>query len=185
MTGFHNTLFPTDISKGCRGGPVWSTRITTTSGGFESRNAEWANARGKWNVGFGVRTDADLSALIAFFNARQGRAYSFRFRDPLDYRVSLGALQTNAAGQVQLAKLYTSGGTTWTRFLTLPVVGSVTGIPESDINMTTGVVTGHAAGTVVSFTYDCKVRFDTDFLDGTGLRDDMAAFDDISVVEVR
>ena len=187
MTGFHDVLFPTDISKGCQGGPMWSTRISVTGAGYEYRNADWANLRGRWNVGFGVRDDADLDTLIAFFNARQGKAYSFRFRDPLDHRVTLGALQTNpATGLVQTAKLYTSGGVTYTRFITLPVSGSVTGLGGgASVNYTTGVVTGASAGTVVSFLFDCKCRFDTDHLSGTGIRDGMASFDDIPVVEVR
>jgi uncharacterized protein (TIGR02217 family) len=187
MTGFHDVRFPIDISKGCRGGPVWNTRINVTGSGYEYRNPEWSTVRGKWNVGFGVRKDSDLEALIAFFNARQGRAYSFRFRDPLDYRVTLQALQTNPlTGNVQVAKLYTSGPTTYTRFITLPVSGSVTGLPGgASVDYTTGVVTGAPAGTVVSFLYDCKCRFDTDSLDGTGLMDGMGGFEDISVIEVR
>ena len=187
MTGFHDVLFPIDISKGCRGGPMWSTRINVTGSGYEYRNAEWSNLRGKWNVGFGVRTDSDLDTLIAFFNARQGKAYSFRFRDPLDYRVTLQALQTNpATGLVQTAKLYTSGGITYTRFLTLPVSGSITGLPGgASVSSTTGVVTGASAGTVVSFLFDNKARFDTDYLDGSAIRDGLGAYDDISVVEVR
>lgn len=187
MAGFHDVLFPVDISKGCQGGPMWSTRLTATGSGYEYRNADWSNLRGKWNVGFGVRDDSDLDALIAFFNARQGMAYSFRFRDPLDHRVTSTALQTNpATGLVQTAKLYTSGGTTYTRFITLPVSGSVTGLGGgASVNYTTGVVTGASEGTVVSFTYDCKCRFDTDHLSGSAIRDGMASFDDIPVVEVR
>jgi uncharacterized protein (TIGR02217 family) len=187
MTGFHDVLFPADISRGCRGGPSWSTRLNVTGSGYEYRNAEWSNLRGKWNVGFGVRTDDDLDTLIAFFNARQGRAYSFRFRDPLDHRVTLQALQTNpATGLVQTAKLYVSGGVTYTRFITLPVSGSVTGLGGgASVNYTTGVVSGASEGTVVSFLYDCKARFDTDHLDGQAIRDGLASFDDIPVVEVR
>jgi uncharacterized protein (TIGR02217 family) len=186
MTGFHDVLFPIDISRGCRGGPMWSTRISVTGAGYEYRNAEWSHVRGKWNVGFGARSDDDIETLIAFFNARQGKAYSFRFRDPLDHRVTLQALQTNpATGLVQCAKLYTSGGVTYTRFITLPVSGSVTGLGGGSVSYTTGVVTGAAAGTVVSFLYDNKVRFDTDYLDGNAIRDGLGSWDDIAVVEVR
>jgi uncharacterized protein (TIGR02217 family) len=187
MTGFHDVLFPIDISKGCRGGPQWSTRISVTGAGFESRNAEWSQLRGKWNVGFGVRSDSDIDDLIAFFNARQGRAYSFRFRDPLDHRVTLQALQANpATGLVQTAKLYTSGGVTYTRFITLPVSGSVTGLGGgASVNYSTGVVTGASEGTVVSFLFDNKARFDTDYLDGSAIRDGLGSWDDIAVVEVR
>jgi uncharacterized protein (TIGR02217 family) len=185
MTGFHDTTFPLDISRGSRGGPQWSTRIVTTASGYESRNVEWSISRGKWNVAFGVRTDTDLDALLAFFHARQGRAYSFRFRDPLDHTAVNQAVQTNANGQVQLAKLYTSGGVTVIRFISLPVTGTVTGLGAGTLNYATGIVTGLAAGTPVSFTFDCKCRFDTDFLDGQAIRDGLASFDDIAVVEVR
>jgi uncharacterized protein (TIGR02217 family) len=185
MTEFHDVLFPVDVSRGARGGPQFSTRIVTTNSGYESRNVEWSAVRGKWNVGYGVRTDSNLADLLAFFYARRGRAHSFRFRDPVDNRVAGQALQTNAQGAVQLAKLYTSGSTTYTRFITLPVSGTITGIPEGAVNLTTGIVTGYAAGTVVSFKFDCKARFDTDFLDGEAFRDGVVSFPDIPVIEVR
>lgn len=186
MAGFHDVLFPLDISRGSRGGPQFQTRVVTTTGGYESRNVEWAAVRGKWNVAFGVRTDSDIETLLAFFYARQGKAYSFRFRDPLDFRGIGQTLQTNAAGAVQFAKVYSSGGTTYRRWITLPVSGSVTGLPGgASVNYATGIVTGASAGTTVSFTYDCKVRFDTDFLDGQAIRDGLGAWDDIPIVEVR
>jgi uncharacterized protein (TIGR02217 family) len=185
MVEFHDVLFPKDVSRGARGGPQFQTRVITTNSGYESRTAEWSTVRGRWNVGYGVRNDADLDELLAFFYARRGRAHSFRFRDPVDNRAVGQALQTNAQGAVQLAKLYTSGGTTYTRFITLPVAGTITGIPEGDVNLTTGIVTGHAAGTIVSFKYDCKCRFDTDYLDGEVLRDGAVGYADIPVIEVR
>jgi uncharacterized protein (TIGR02217 family) len=187
MAGFHDVTFPLGISRGSRGGPQWSTRVNTTGSGHESRNAEWSYSRGRWNVAFGVRDDADLDELLAFFMARQGKAYSFRFRDPLDNQVTLQALQTNpATGLVQTAKLYTSGPATHVRWITLPVPGTVTGLPGgASVNYLTGVVTGAPAGTVVTFKFDCKCRFDTDFLDGQGFREGMAGFDDIAVIEVR
>jgi hypothetical protein len=62
----------------------------------------------------------------------------------------------------------------------------MTGLPGgASVNYLTGVVTGAAAGTVVSFKFDVRARFDTDFLDGQGYREGMAGFDDIAVVEVR
>lgn len=186
MPGFHDTLFPLDISKGSRGGPEYQTRIVTTTGGYESRNIEWSSARGKWNVAFGVRSETDIDTLLAFFHARQGRAYSFRFRDPLDHTATLQPLQTNGDGAVQLAKVYTSGSTSVVRFLTLPVAGTVTGLPGgASVNTTTGIVTGASAGTVVSFTFDLKCRFDNDFLDGQAVRYELASWDDIPVIEVR
>lgn len=186
MAGFHDTLFPIDISRGSRGGPQFQTRVITTTGGYESRNIEWAQVRGKWNAAFGVRSDADITTLLAFFFARQGRAYSFRFRDPLDHTAVAMPIQTNAAGAVQCAKNYVSGGTTYRRWITLPVSGSVTGLPDgASIDYATGIVTGASAGTAISFTFDCKVRFDTDYLDGQAIRDGLGTWDDIPIIEVR
>ncbi len=53
--------------------------------GHEQRSIDWAQARLSYDAGLGVRSEADLAALIAFFRARQGRAFAFRFRDPLDF----------------------------------------------------------------------------------------------------
>lgn len=186
MTGFINTRFPVDISRGARGGPQFQTRVITTAGGYESRNIEWSAVRGKWNVGFGARTETQIATLLEFFYAMQGRANAFRFRDPLDYRASLQTLQTNAAGAVQFCKVYTAGGTTYRRWITLPVSGTVTGlVGGSSVDYTTGIVTGSPAGTTVTFEFDCKCRFDTDFLDGTALHSTVGAWDDIPIIEVR
>lgn len=185
MVDFHDVLFPRDVSRGARGGPQFSTRVTTTNSGFEYRAIEWSQVRGRWNVGYGVRSEAALAELQAFFYARRGMAYSFRFRDPTDNVATSQALQTNANSQVQLAKLYTSGGVTYTRFISLPVAGTITGIPEGAVDLATGIVTGYAAGTVVSFKFDCKARFDTDYLDGEVFRDGIVGYTDIPVIEVR
>nr|MDQ4088505.1 DUF2460 domain-containing protein [Pseudomonadota bacterium] len=50
----------------------------------EQRNADWANARLRFDVGPGVRGEAELAALIEFFRARRGAAVGFRFQDPFD-----------------------------------------------------------------------------------------------------
>jgi uncharacterized protein (TIGR02217 family) len=42
----------------------------------------WAEARGRWDVGTGLKNQQQLDALIAFFRARKGKAYGFRFKIP-------------------------------------------------------------------------------------------------------
>jgi uncharacterized protein (TIGR02217 family) len=55
------------------------------SNGGETRNARWADARRRYDVGTGLRGLDDLYRLLEFFEARRGQLYGFRFRDPVDH----------------------------------------------------------------------------------------------------
>ena len=81
---FHEIQFPTSIAMHSTAGPVRKTEIVTLGSGFEERNAVWANSRRAYDVGYGVKTLDDLSAVIAFFEARMGRLYGFRLQDFTD-----------------------------------------------------------------------------------------------------
>src|ERR1700749_4980591 len=105
--GFVETQFPADISYGSSGGPEYKTDILTKQNGEEERNVSWEQARARFNVAHGVKTKAQLDLLIAFFRARKGRAYGFRFKDWTDYQGS----ETLGTGdgmttQFQLIKTY-------------------------------------------------------------------------------
>ena len=56
----------------------------TSASGYEWRNVNWQQARLRFDAGPGIRGDAELETLIAFFRARRGPAVGFRFRDPYD-----------------------------------------------------------------------------------------------------
>ena len=81
MQDFAEIQFPTDISYGASGGPVYLTEIVTSLSGHEQRNSKWSQARAKYNVASGIKTEAQWKALIAFFRARRGMAVGFRFKD--------------------------------------------------------------------------------------------------------
>src|SRR3989304_50940 len=78
--------FPVDISFGAQGGPGYNTAITTVRSGRESRLARWVDSRAKYDVSYGVRTQKQLDALIAFFRTVRGQAIGFRLKDWADYR---------------------------------------------------------------------------------------------------
>src|ERR1700754_2924204 len=82
---FHEVLFPLDIALRSAGGPERRTEIVTAGSGREERNARWAHARRRWNAGYGVKSLAALSDIVAFFEERRGRLYGFRWRDRLDH----------------------------------------------------------------------------------------------------
>lgn len=196
---FVEVQFPADISYGSSGGPEYATDIVAASSGYEQRNVNWAEARARYNVAHGVKTKAQLDALVAFFRARKGRAHGFRFKDWTDYQATTVTLGTGngVQTQFQLVKTYLSGGVTETRTIRKPVSGTVqvykNAVLQSSgvsVDTTTGVVTFTAApagGQVVtaSFQFDVPVRFDTDRLSATLDAYGIHSWLDIPLVEVR
>lgn len=184
--GFHEVQFPTDISAGATGGPGFHTTILTLASGAEQRNIDWSRSRATYDVTHAARTEDQMDALIAFFFARRGRAYGFRFKDYLDFSAIEMPIATNVDGNLQLTKVYTDAVNSTARWITKPVTGSVTfsrvGIV---LDYTSGLCTGTAvAGDTWTGEFDVPVRFDTDDLQGikNGLVSD---WNDIKLIEVR
>lgn len=84
MEAFEDVRFPVALGREASVEPAFSTAIVTGAGGAEQRNSDWADARLRFDAGPGVRGEADLHALIAFFRARRGAGQAFRFEDPFD-----------------------------------------------------------------------------------------------------
>src|SRR5262245_60049925 len=84
---FHEVQFPTAIAMGFTGGPAWKTTVMTLASGYEKRNQDWSVARAVYTCTQGLKNQSDLDTLIAFFMARRGRAYGFRFKDWADYQL--------------------------------------------------------------------------------------------------
>ena len=205
---FHEVRFPDNISRGARGGPERRTQIVELASGAEERNASWANSRRRYDVAYGIRRADDLAAVVAFFEARNGRLHGFRFKDWADFKSCLPSQtqgptdQSIGTGngsttQFQLAKRYTSGAQSWTRAITKPVAGTVTialnGTPQAtgwSISTSTGLVTfatAPAAGVVITagFEFDVPVRFDTDALDVTLDLERLGSITSIPLLEIR
>jgi uncharacterized protein (TIGR02217 family) len=85
VNAFEDVLFPIALGAQASVEPAFSTAIVTMAGGAEQRNADWADARLRFDAGPGVRSEAELHELLAFFRARRGAAVGFRFRDPFDH----------------------------------------------------------------------------------------------------
>ena len=105
---FHDVSFPLEISYGASVAPRFQTSVVETASGLEFRNVNWSDARLEYDAGIGVRALSDLEQVLRFFRARFGRAYAFRFRDPLDH--SSTALDEPVSALDQL--LGTGDGTT-------------------------------------------------------------------------
>ena len=205
---FHEIRFPDNISRGARGGPERRTQVVELASGDEERNASWANSRRRYDVAYGIRRADDLAAVVAFFEARNGRLYGFRYKDWADYKSSLPSLAITATDQqigtgtgslqtFQLAKRYTSGAQAWTRTIAKPVAGTVllalNGVEQMSgwtMDATTGVVIfaaapGAGVAVTAGFEFDVPVRFDTDMLDVTLDIERLGSITSIPLLEIR
>lgn len=210
VSGFHDVTFPLSLAFSSSGGPERRTEIVALQSGHEKRNARWADSRRRWNAGSAIRSLADLSDVLAFFEARRGRLYSFRFRDPFDYQSSKPGSTPADTDQVigtgdgetvsfQLVKAYGDGAAGWTRSVTKPVPGSllvaVDGAPVSEgagvsVAHDTGLVTfdnapASSAQITAGYRFDNHARFDTDTLDLSLTDFEAGSAVDIPIVEVK
>jgi uncharacterized protein (TIGR02217 family) len=85
MDAFDDVKFPVALGREASVEPAFSTAVVTSASGHEQRNSDWADARLRFDAGPGVRSEAELKELIAFFRARRGAAVGFRFEDPFDH----------------------------------------------------------------------------------------------------
>jgi len=186
--GFHDVQFPLRLSLGASGGPGRRTDIVALSNGGETRNTRWADARRRYDAGTGLRGLDDLYQLTAFFEARRGQLYGFRFRDPVDHASVPPGQTVTAIDQLigtgdgvqtlfELIKTYTDAGGATVRRIEKPVEatvmlavdGLVLQAGDFSVDAATGLVTiapgsVPAPGVVVTagYEFDIPVRFDTD-----------------------
>jgi uncharacterized protein (TIGR02217 family) len=208
--GFHNVRFPASQSLGSLGGPERRTEIVTLANGFEERNTPWEHSRRSYNAGLGMRSLDDIGDLIAFFEARQGQLYGFRWKDWADYKTSASSQAVSFEDQdiaygdgettsYQLNKTYFSGLASYTRPITKPVLGTVKvgvhGVEmqesiEWSVDTTTGFITFDTPpeeGLVITagFEFDVPVRFDTSRISTSVSSFQAGEVPDVPVVEVR
>jgi uncharacterized protein (TIGR02217 family) len=197
--GFHEVQFPPKIAYGAMGGSEFNTSVTETLGGFEQRNINWSIARGRWDVSSGLKTKADMETLQAFFHARFGKAYGFRFKNWMDYQAMGQNLGIGNGSQTafQLKKVYESGGYEYIRTIKKPVSGTVK-IYKDSLIQSSGVTVDHITGLITfdsapassvivtaDFEFDVPVRFDTDNLSVRLDRGNIFVWDAIPLIEIR
>ena len=207
---FHDVRFPPNLSFGSVGGPERRTEVVTLANGFEERNTPWAHSRRRYDAGVGMRSLDDIETLIAFFEARRGQLYGFRWKDWSDFKSSLPnsdsayedqliAWGDGVQTQFQLTKRYASGDFEYVRPITKPVLGTVrignqgVELQESihwEIDLTTGVITFDTPPDINSevtagFEFDVPVRFDTDMIQTSVASFKAGDVPNVPVVEVR
>ncbi len=180
VQAFDDVIFPLALGREVEVSPGFSTAVVTSAGGHESRNAGWAEARTHYDVGPGVRSEADIRELLGFFRARLGPARGFRFRDPFDSvsgdsdipGATDEAIGTGdgIATRFALVKWYGEAARRITRSVAGSVVVAVGGVATGAFTVEPGgwvsLDTPPAAGAAVTagFRFDVPVRFAEDRL---------------------
>ena len=207
---FHEVRFPTNLSFGAAGGPERRTEIVTLANGGEERNAPWKQSRRRYDAGLAVSSLTDIEQVLAFFEARHGQLYGFRWKDWADYRSCPADGVVGAEDQIigsgdgvstvfDLTKTYTSGPQSYVRRITKPVQGSVRvavgGVVQQEgVDFTVDTGGGQVtfataplfyATVTAGFEFDVPVRFDTDHIVTSIASFNAGEVPSVPVVEVR
>jgi uncharacterized protein (TIGR02217 family) len=146
--------FPTEISRGAVGGSRKPTLFVEAPSGREQRIKLWSAGRRVWTLSLEGRDLTRGAALVAFWEARDGGARGFRFKDWNEFSVTDQALAPTGAPTVQLVRTYTSGLITRTTNIYAPVASPAATLKKNGgafggftLDTTTGLVTLTALNT--------------------------------------
>lgn len=201
MVTFIEERIPTDIALNAHGGASYSTDIIETHSGYEQRNVNWSQSRGRWTIDYLNKNSTNMNALLSFFNAVKGKAIGFRFKDYADFEGTNEPIGTgdNSETEFQLRKSYTKGSSTIYRNITKPVASSetikVNNVTQTSgvdytLDTTTGIITftsapGSGLAITASFEFDVPVRFDTDQIDVQAITPALFSWSGIPLIELR
>ena len=206
VQAFDDVAYPLPLGRETAIAPEFSTQIMTTASGHERRNSLWADARLRFDVGPGIRSEAELGTLLAFFRARRGAARGFRLADPSDFSSHAMTGTPGPMDQVLgtgdgarstfgLVKAYGSEPDAQLRRITRPRPGtvrvSVDGVETSAFSLGAGgavnLVAAAPTGAVVraGFLFDVPVRFAEDRLDISGIAFAAGEAPSVPLIELR
>ena len=202
MDAFDDVAYPLSLGRDASVSPEFSTSVAVTSSGHERRNALWSDARMRYDVGPGVRSQSEMRVLLDFYRARFGPARGFRLRDPYDFSSNGGDGEPGAtdellgigdgvAADFQLKRHYGEQQRPITRPEAGSILVSVNSAPAngwSHIGM--GVIRfdeAPAAGAEVraGFRFDVPVRFAEDRLDISGATFAAGEAPSVPLIEIR
>ena len=202
MIAFDDVAYPLELGRDAAASPEFSTSVAVTASGHEHRNALWSDARMRYDVGPGIRSESELGTLLAFFRARYGPARGFRLRDPFDFSSNrmtgeptpldqpLGT-GDGSTSRFRLAKTYGDQKRPITRPVPSSLQVALDGSEIADWQFETGgwivFKTAPATGVEITagFLFDVPVRFAEDRLDVSGLAFAAGEAPSVPLVEIR
>jgi uncharacterized protein (TIGR02217 family) len=207
MLAFDDLPYPLALGRDATVIPEFSTSVAVTASGFERRNSLWSDARLRFDVGPGIRSEAELGELLGFYRARRGAARGFRLRDPSDFssKAMTGTptmldqlLGTGDGVQTRFAliKRYGDGTEAQLRRITRPIAASLL-VSMDGVAAPTGWALEPFGELVFAapppsgkqvragFLFDVPVRFAEDRLEISGAAFAAGEAPSVPIVEVR
>lgn len=170
---FVNARLPDRVAAGFQGGPEFRTLVNELQNSDEYRNKEWIYPRHRYSAELGIFNDEDREALIGAIWISGGAHGTFRFKDYNDFQAIAQSLDPviGTMTPVQLRKVYTFGGSTFVRPVTLIVRAAVTRDGSTAVagsySDTTGLFTPSSNWVAGVHTwdgeFDVRVRFANDY----------------------
>ena len=206
MQAFDNVLYPLALGRDASVSPEFSTAVTLMASGHERRTSHWTDARLRYDVGPGIRSEEELGVLLQFFRARRGAARGFRLSDPFDFSSNgmtgnptmldqLIGIGDGVTATFQLIKSYGTGSEPQRRPITRPrgetIVVSVDGTQTSQWMLDDGgsivLEDAPAQGAQIraGFLFDVPVRFAEDRIEISGASFAAGEAPSVPLVEIR
>lgn len=190
MSFIETPSFPLGLAAGSRFGPGYSTRQARNVGGYRLANKNWTYPLHKGDVGYGVRSQAQLTELLAFFHGVAGMFNGFRFKNFNDYTVtgSQGTLIAIDSTHWQMCKTRTYGAlaTQWKVYK--PIAGAViAGGGSYTYSTVTGIITKSSGADPTSWTgeFDFPVQFAVDEMMPEWIDFELYDWTSIPIIELR
>ena len=79
-------VFPCELSYGSTSAPIYRTEVVVAYSGKEERNQGWTYPLHSFAIDLGNRTQTELETFGDYYHAAAGRANTFNFTDPRDYK---------------------------------------------------------------------------------------------------
>lgn len=197
---FIDIKFPDSVSYTSIGGPQFSTKITSLRTGGEIRSPQWETSKSKYVINQVFKTKEQIDEIVAIFYIVKGKAYSFRFKDWMDFsatkqKISKVVTSTETENILQIEKSYEFNNNTISRKITKIVPNSeIVYYQDNILNKDTYII-DNTNGTLtiensidiellcISFEFDVEVRFDIDNLH-ISFSKDMALFNSNNILLV-
>ena len=203
---FDDVVYPLALGRDAGVSPEFSTTVAVTASGHERRNSLWSDARLRFDVGPGLRSEHELGVLLAFFRARRGAARGFRLADPFDFSSNgmtgtpgpldqLIGVGDGLTADFDLVKLYGDGDEPQRRPITRPRAEtlriSVDGLEVAGWTLgakgriSLAAAPAEGAEVRAGFLFDVPVRFAEDRLDITGASFAAGEAPSVPLIEIR
>lgn len=210
IEAFHDVVFPLSVAFGSTVTRERKVEVVQFASGRERRNARLAHSRRTYDAGNGIRSMADLRAVLDFYEARRGPLTSFRFRDPMDNSSAPGGgtpacndqpigTGDGVTARFTLGKKYGEGADAYQRPVRRPMAATVrvavNGVekfaPDFDVDdqtgevvFATGTIPPNGAAVTAGFSFHVEVRFATESLSANLTAFDAGEVPSVPLIEV-